>query len=254
MFKKLKAVDLCLELTRRCNMKCCHCLRGEPQNIDMTKEIINRVFEKPLTDVDCIIFTGGEPSLVYPLIDYIREKIQKNNIFCSSFYMATNGKENALPTSVELLKLYADICDINGYDPVTISLEDFSTVTISFDDYHEKISTHNENIYKSLRFYHKDKDSRDAKYPGNVIRTGRAINLEKAILRDPVPVDEPVIEVFADYMLVSDILYISANGNVNFGCDFSYDYFDAHAIGNVLSEPLVEIMTRTYESYRDESD
>ena len=73
-------------------------------------------------------------------------------------------------------------------------------------------------------------------------------------MRDPVPVDEPVIEVFADYMLVSDILYISANGNVNFGCDFSYDYLDAHAIGNVLSEPLVEIMTRTYESYREESD
>ena len=37
--------SLVLEITRRCNMSCEHCMRGEAQNIDMDLSIIDKIFE-----------------------------------------------------------------------------------------------------------------------------------------------------------------------------------------------------------------
>ena len=43
--KKYKYAGLTLELTRRCNKKCAHCLRGQSQDITMSKEIIDKLFD-----------------------------------------------------------------------------------------------------------------------------------------------------------------------------------------------------------------
>lgn len=37
---------LCFELTRRCNMNCDFCCRGDAQNKDITKEIIDKTLEE----------------------------------------------------------------------------------------------------------------------------------------------------------------------------------------------------------------
>ena len=37
--------DLAIETTRRCNMKCEHCMRGLSQNIDITPELIDMIFD-----------------------------------------------------------------------------------------------------------------------------------------------------------------------------------------------------------------
>lgn len=43
--KTISYNTLCLEITRRCNMACPHCLRGEAQALDITHEIIDRALE-----------------------------------------------------------------------------------------------------------------------------------------------------------------------------------------------------------------
>lgn len=45
--KQTIAVDsLILEITRRCNMKCLHCLRGESENLDMSIKMVDAVFSQ----------------------------------------------------------------------------------------------------------------------------------------------------------------------------------------------------------------
>ena len=72
--------NLCLEITRRCNMACAHCLRGDAQNVDMSHEIIDRALENVLS-IGSLTFTGGEPSLNVDAMRYTLEKRVKKKEF-----------------------------------------------------------------------------------------------------------------------------------------------------------------------------
>lgn len=55
-----------LEMTRRCNQNCVHCLRGCSQNFDMTPEILKNIFtngDYQITKIYELFVTGGEPFL-----------------------------------------------------------------------------------------------------------------------------------------------------------------------------------------------
>lgn len=54
--------SLILEVTRRCNMCCPHCLRGDAENMDADIDLIPQIFEG-ITEVGTLTFSGGEPSL-----------------------------------------------------------------------------------------------------------------------------------------------------------------------------------------------
>ena len=57
---KLICYNLMLEVTRRCNLQCEHCMRGEAQNIDMPTKIL----KKALTQFDEIFYFKNKMSAV----------------------------------------------------------------------------------------------------------------------------------------------------------------------------------------------
>lgn len=208
----IRAENLMFEVTRRCNMNCAHCLRGCAQNLDMSKEIVNKV----LDDIDAITtlqFTGGEPSLNLPLISYIFEEIKRRNIPVTSFWMATNGKANSMELAIELLKAipYVD-------DPESCG------VTISVDQFHE-----NENLrtnpLKFLSFYTGDKEG-DIKYiidKGNASENGIG-NYQKRIS------DNFYFDDYDDDIVSVETIYVSADGSVLADCDVSYEEMEDYTI------------------------
>lgn len=57
--------NVVIEITRRCNMCCAHCLRGDAENIDIQERYIDAFldsFEKGAC-ISYIVFSGGEISL-----------------------------------------------------------------------------------------------------------------------------------------------------------------------------------------------
>ena len=60
-------INLVVEVTRRCKLKCAHCLRGPAQNKDMDafffRNVIERFTNSELFNVGCLTLTGGEPLL-----------------------------------------------------------------------------------------------------------------------------------------------------------------------------------------------
>ena len=81
---------LSIEITRRCNLKCEHCLRGDSRNEYMSSETIHNVF-KDIKAVDQLLLTGGEPLLALNQIKEIANVIRENKIDVKTIWIGTNG-------------------------------------------------------------------------------------------------------------------------------------------------------------------
>ena len=138
--------DLAIEVTRRCNMSCAHCLRGEAQNMDIDKKYIDKLLED-VSNISYILFTGGEPSLNIEAIEYTLQRCQELNISVGGFYIVTNGKNNVLPLTIACLKWYA-YCD---------DYEDIYGLALSRDMFHDEIDKDAEKILRGLSFFREDK-------------------------------------------------------------------------------------------------
>ena len=54
--------NLAIEVTRKCNIKCAHCLRGDSQNKDIDLKYIDILLDQ-VNYIGHFCPTGGEPSL-----------------------------------------------------------------------------------------------------------------------------------------------------------------------------------------------
>ena len=231
--------DLCIELTRRCNMACAHCLRGEQQNLDISFKAINQI----ANHVKCntVVFTGGEPSLNIKGIDYYFKRAEAIGNIPDGFYVVTNGVDSKRMSNLalSLLNAYGLICRYNGEPD-----EYFCGVTVSQDRFHEVFrspsSMHDWDVLKGLAFYRYGDKSHSI--DGNddwLISSGRAEsngigkypkkgNEELDYWIDDMEIREGILEIY-----LNDILYVSSNGLITSNCDMSYDDIDKSNFGNL---------------------
>ena len=85
--------NFAFETTRRCNLRCGHCMRGEPQNIDMSTDIVDMILDSDeIKSFIHILFSGGEPTLNPGIIIYTINKIISDRIDVDNIGMVTNGQ------------------------------------------------------------------------------------------------------------------------------------------------------------------
>lgn len=222
--------NLVIEVTRKCNMSCAHCLRGDAQKIDIDTAYIDNLLEN-VVGIDNITFSGGEPSLNIAAIDYTLTACQSKNISVGSFYVVTNGKTNALPLAISCLRWYA-YCDCD---------ENMCGLALSKDVFHDEISKESENILRGLAFFRNDKftDFNRTK----IINTGRAEMLGGY---DKVDVEyhNEELSYFGDEedgITIETMVYLSANGEIRTNCDSAYDD-DSYTIGNLSTDSFEYIV------------
>lgn len=113
--EKIAFGSLSVELTRRCNLKCEHCMRGDAQNIDISKSVIDNLLEQV-----CVFhrlhFTGGEPFLAKEEMIYMLQQIRKKGIVLMHIQIITNGMlfdneiaKELIETNKYIQSLYARI-------------------------------------------------------------------------------------------------------------------------------------------------
>lgn len=92
--KKISINYLYIEVTRKCTMKCAHCLRGDSQNISIEIKHIDELFNNKnlqITNISNLIITGGEPTLNSIAILQIIKHIISKSIKIENFHIPTNG-------------------------------------------------------------------------------------------------------------------------------------------------------------------
>lgn len=238
---KLYYSRLQIELTRRCNQSCAHCCRGEAQNIDLTKEIVDDFFEKnDIYYISNLLFSGGEPTLNGEMLEYFIDKIIEKNIIVYSFMLSINGLSYSKELINGLNKLRDYIIlksDSERYYP--------GILMISQDQFHKEANKEVIEKLKDLSYFSPiDKHIINEE---DILPYGRA--LENGLSKQQPDLSE-LIDYQKNYRikeyegttyLVIDYQYISANGNIiNNGCE-SYDLMDEYALGNVQDQSIEEI-------------
>ena len=96
---------LILELTRQCNMRCAHCMRGEPEDKTIGASTLERLF-RDVRHIEHLGLTGGEPALVPEQIAWIVHLAKRWGCTIGHFFCATNGKAYSPAFAQALEKLY----------------------------------------------------------------------------------------------------------------------------------------------------
>lgn len=227
------ASTVVIEVTRRCNMCCAHCLRGDAQNVDIMPEYIDKSFEKfrPGTSISSITFTGGEITLNLAAIWYTLEVVKRRNISVYDFYMVTNGKDaSKMPEPASVSLAWWVYCHESDYCE-----EDFCGVAISGDEFHEDIDDDAYSIRSGLKYF-REKDKKTDFSDVALINEGRAKALPSTVYRKEEPEDIylDVTNLGADLLDISGAsIYLNAKGDIVVGCDWSYESQDERKATNV---------------------
>ena len=208
--------NLTIELTRRCNLACSHCMRGKAQNCDIKKEYIDAILEK-FDSIGSLCLGGGEPSLVPELIQYVTKQIKKRKIALRSFDVTTNAVKVSNAFMRAMMELYL-CCD----DKENCSL------SMSNDGYHADSAEKNlESNYQKLevfRFVNRRRRENGEYYHDSLLDegNGRLYGGVRALRVQTIEIDED-----------NDIqgqLYVNCLGNVVADCDMSYESQDCDAL------------------------
>lgn len=211
---------LCLEVTESCNMKCAHCMRGEPREIHMQADTVDRIFRE-VRHIDHLTITGGEPSLVPWAVQNIVYSASRWDVTIGAFFCSTNAGKYSQQFSTSLSRLY-DICQ-NKKDCI---------LTVTLDRYHSKALGKALKEYMDLPFY-KPVNARDNMYAGRIVTQGRAA--KNGLGTMDLPLTEYIYDYSFDgiYLTVGDVVYINAEGNVLLSADLSYESQEENILGNV---------------------
>ncbi len=226
---QIKFKNLVLEVTRRCNMQCNHCMRGDARDTDMDTGVIRRLFEST-REIQHLTLTGGEPSLCPEVIECIVYYIRQTSCHIGSFFCVINAKEYSEAFVNALNKLY-DLCS-DKRDCV---------LSVSMDQFHHDQNPKAIKVYRGLPYYRATKEKGFIRR-ADILSEGRAEKL--GLGRVQIPPNDRFYEVILHgfSLEVGDRVYVNALGDVLASADLSYESQAEARLGNILSHPMSQIL------------
>lgn len=109
---KIDFDDLSVEVTRRCNLSCPHCMRGEAQEKDILPDTIDKLLDRT-NKIDTLLFTGGEPTLNISAMRYFLDGLKEREIPLCLLIISTNGliQTNDVITVLRDYSDYINMCN-----------------------------------------------------------------------------------------------------------------------------------------------
>jgi hypothetical protein len=214
---KLNISSLVVEVTRRCNMSCEHCLRGDAQNKNIDFKHIDSLLSQ-CESIGTVTFTGGEPSMNVPAIDYFLKKAKELSIPIDGFYIATNG----LKITEEFILVCLRLFSYSG-------CKELCSVHVSNDTFHANEGNYNTELLDGLSFFGRKFSEEGYDYNGyrTLIGEGRA----KDNFGDTRKIYITEIKT-KDSLNETDVV-LNCNGQIINGCDWSYASQKKHMLCGV---------------------
>ena len=154
--KNIGFSSVSIEITRRCNFACEHCIRGDAQNMDMPTEIIDLFYDK-ISELQEIVFVGGEPLLNLTGMDYVIKQSMKHNFPLYSLIFTTNGTifDSDVRFYLDQWAFYVKSCHMTRGTDYRGSVK----IYVSCDEWHDKqlailgMKEKSKDIYERFKEY-----------------------------------------------------------------------------------------------------
>lgn len=209
--------DVVIETTRRCNLRCEHCLRGDAEALDMDINYLRQLFEQ-VDSIGSITFSGGEPSLPQgvEVIEKTLELAKQYDVYVGSFYIATNGTAISERFVIACLRWYA-YCE----DP------EMCGVQVSNDLWHSEQEGYDTTLLDGLSFFSRKHKDEGAEYTliDSGLATENGIGERENI---PCPIEDEITEDWC-----GATLYLNCYGEIIIDCDLAYSDQGAHKLCDV---------------------
>ncbi len=144
--KKLEIERLSIEITRRCNMKCSHCMRGNARITDIAPEYITNIL-RHTRKIGYLNLTGGEPSLNVEAIQFVLNSLKRRKIPVRNFHIVTNGSKTSM--SDEFIKVCSNLYAYQQEESYPERLD--CMLEMSNDRYHD--NTCQDEVYQKFSAY-----------------------------------------------------------------------------------------------------
>lgn len=200
---KVNFYNLSIEVTRRCNMQCRHCMRGHAQNIDLQLDKIEKILPQ-ISNICDLTLTGGEPSMVPNIMRELLQLFQKYRVNVNNVYIVTNGKDITPEFIMACLEWYW-YCDDSQ----------LSAVALSQDEFHDEIEQTNIEKLKALSFFN-DTDKAVDFRKSYALNIGRAKKLNNQLKQQPI-CTQPVAyidESLNELNIIEGDIAITVNGDI----------------------------------------
>ena len=217
---KIKLETLVIEITRRCNMACAHCMRGNSQKIDLDIRKL-RIFLRGVISINRLVFSGGEPSLNPKAIKQVLEICKEYGIRVNFIQLSTNGKE----VSEEFLNAMTEWHEYCR----TFDSKKTCYIYLSKDGFHESVPEKNIERLQGLPMFFRIMEEN---YGGNangtgltgpqLLRRGRAKNISFADYDKPQYYFAQGTVADSGVINVDNEIYFTVNGDVILDCDYEY--------------------------------
>lgn len=227
--------EIMFEITRKCNLKCAHCLRGEMQPVSMPTEVIDKMLEVS-SGIEGIFLTGGEPFLEPSIIEYLVDKIIELDFDTKHLSVITNGtilNDNGIRCAKAFDK-FAKWRISKGEEQ-----DWYALIAVSNDDFHGA------DVDKAVEFYKKHTENVwvvDKGYDEDVSPYGRAVENNLS--------DSPCIN-YTEYAhrlridegnIVRCLLTLTYKGNLTYPELKEWEMVDTVSIGNIMEESLESML------------
>lgn len=215
---KITIGNLGIEVTRRCNIQCKHCLRGTFQKRDISLHYIDTLLDQ-VGHIKHFCPTGGEPSLNTEAIQYFIDGCKKRGIVIDTGLIFTNG--------VNIKQDFIDVCnELNNLCEFKFN------VILSNDKYHTDEADYDETLLSQLPFY-----SRKYESDYNDLKGGMMMHKE-GLATIWYPTYAKMKSAAASinvFTLYKNPIYLNVEGSIINGCDWSYNNQNRHKLCRVES-------------------
>lgn len=212
----LSVRNLIIEITRKCNLQCIHCLRGESENLNANIEHFKHFAQKNnLKNIDIITFSGGEPFLNTQYIFDFINVCKDLEIEVQNFFISTNATKFNSFDAGAIFALYEFCLD-----------NEISSLRLSSGEFYENQQGLNKitNLFK-IAFVQEIKNNHN-------ILLNEGLAKENGLSTR----NEPIAETFYidndENLEIDGNLYLNAKGVLIAGCDFAYNNQDNFKICN----------------------